>query len=231
MRKNQKGFSAIEGLLILVIVGIIGGTGWYVWDRNNSESTNTGTPTSSEEKKETVEENLVSKNWKRYKSGQSAFSIKLADGLNGLRDTSSDFFIFRLFTTNEGPAVVEDIDGYGSDGFFALIIDNGKTSDMWTPTKQLNLKKETFITRNGIKGTKSTYSDPYEPPCEGIGCYLGDKHVVYDFTDSKTGMNTRVWYSRRVTNEETKRIYEITKNDPDYTDLVDEMVKTLEIQE
>ena len=31
MKTNQKGFSAIEGLLILVIVGLIGGVGWYVW--------------------------------------------------------------------------------------------------------------------------------------------------------------------------------------------------------
>jgi hypothetical protein len=31
MKKNQYGFSAVEASLILVIVGIIGGTGWYVW--------------------------------------------------------------------------------------------------------------------------------------------------------------------------------------------------------
>ncbi len=29
--KNQKGFGAVEALLILVIVGIIGGAGWYVF--------------------------------------------------------------------------------------------------------------------------------------------------------------------------------------------------------
>jgi predicted negative regulator of RcsB-dependent stress response len=34
MSKNQKGFSAIEGLLIFIIVGIIAGVGWYVWDSN-----------------------------------------------------------------------------------------------------------------------------------------------------------------------------------------------------
>lgn len=31
MNKNQKGFSIVEGLLILIIIGLIGGTGWYVW--------------------------------------------------------------------------------------------------------------------------------------------------------------------------------------------------------
>src|SRR5204862_168293 len=31
MKKNQSGFAAIEAVLILVIVGIIGGTGYFVW--------------------------------------------------------------------------------------------------------------------------------------------------------------------------------------------------------
>lgn len=30
--KTNKGFTVIEGLLILVILGILGSTGWYVWD-------------------------------------------------------------------------------------------------------------------------------------------------------------------------------------------------------
>jgi flagellin-like protein len=34
MSRNQKGFSAIEGLLIFIIVAIIAGAGWYVWDSN-----------------------------------------------------------------------------------------------------------------------------------------------------------------------------------------------------
>lgn len=31
MKKNHEGFSALEGLLILIIVSILGFTGWYVW--------------------------------------------------------------------------------------------------------------------------------------------------------------------------------------------------------
>jgi hypothetical protein len=40
MKKNQYGFSAVEASLILVIVGIIGGTGWYVM-RANKNTTDT----------------------------------------------------------------------------------------------------------------------------------------------------------------------------------------------
>jgi type II secretory pathway component PulJ len=31
MNKQQSGFAVVESLLILVIVAIIGGTGWFVW--------------------------------------------------------------------------------------------------------------------------------------------------------------------------------------------------------
>ena len=35
---NRKGFSLIPALLILVIIGLLAGTGWYVWDsKNNSD--------------------------------------------------------------------------------------------------------------------------------------------------------------------------------------------------
>jgi type II secretory pathway pseudopilin PulG len=32
MKKSQDGFSAVEGLLIIIIIGILGGVGWYVWN-------------------------------------------------------------------------------------------------------------------------------------------------------------------------------------------------------
>ncbi len=54
--KNQRGFSAVEGLLILVIVGLIGFTGWYVWQaKSNTEKTlNQASSTSSSSVTKTV---------------------------------------------------------------------------------------------------------------------------------------------------------------------------------
>lgn len=40
MKKFQHGFTVIEGLLILVIVGIIAGTGWYVWNAQDKANKN-----------------------------------------------------------------------------------------------------------------------------------------------------------------------------------------------
>ncbi|MDB5170524.1 MAG: hypothetical protein JWO35_218 [Candidatus Saccharibacteria bacterium] len=54
MKKNQDGFSAVETVLILVIVGLIGFVGWYVYNSKNksdatldqaSKSSQTSTPT------------------------------------------------------------------------------------------------------------------------------------------------------------------------------------------
>lgn len=37
--KNRKGFAVVEVVLIIVIVGFIGGAGWYVWKNNGAEKT------------------------------------------------------------------------------------------------------------------------------------------------------------------------------------------------
>lgn len=43
IHKDQKGFSLIEGLLVLVIVGLIAAVGWLVYDRQNNETNNSQT--------------------------------------------------------------------------------------------------------------------------------------------------------------------------------------------
>lgn len=46
LSKNQKGSSAIAGLLILLIVGIVSFVGWYVWsNRSTKDGTTTSTTT------------------------------------------------------------------------------------------------------------------------------------------------------------------------------------------
>src|SRR6185312_10539783 len=49
MTRNQKGFGAIEGLLFLILLSILGFTGYYVWhtSKNANSTYNTAAKTSS----------------------------------------------------------------------------------------------------------------------------------------------------------------------------------------
>ncbi len=51
MHKNLKGFALVESLLIFIIVGMIGGVGWYVWNskkKTDSNFSNASAASSSE---------------------------------------------------------------------------------------------------------------------------------------------------------------------------------------
>jgi hypothetical protein len=84
---NQKGFSAIEGLLILVIVAIIGGVGLYIYHAN--QKTNSTLNTASQENSATAPN--VSKNatktvstglysgWSQYCSSHEKACFKYPD--------------------------------------------------------------------------------------------------------------------------------------------------------
>lgn len=37
MNRNQKGFSPVEVLLIIVVLGLVGGVGWYVWSQKDTD--------------------------------------------------------------------------------------------------------------------------------------------------------------------------------------------------
>ncbi len=64
MNKNQKGFSAVEGLLILVIIGIIGVVGWYVVNsKDKTNKTYDNSTQSQAEPPKVTEKHLEVKSW------------------------------------------------------------------------------------------------------------------------------------------------------------------------
>lgn len=239
--KRYNGFTLVEGLLIILILAVVSFGGWYVWDKQNSKDTETANSAESTNSTDDVSEKTdtegstpqefeaISQNWEKYESGQGAYSIKLANGLDGMRDTTTDLMIFKTYDSDQGGVKLTDVDGYGSDGFTALTIYSDDTNNMWNPDQKLEGKTEKFTTYGGVTGTKVTFEDPYEPPCEGLGCNLGTKYVHYDFVNDKSGKTIRIAYARLVANEETKNVYGITKDSPDYTAHVEEMAKTLVI--
>lgn len=86
MKNNQKGFSLVEGMLLVLVIAVVGFGGYYVWNQQQKKDTSSQpSPTSSEstntsEEKDTEEEQEVdkAKDWTVY-SGTS-FSVKIPDG-------------------------------------------------------------------------------------------------------------------------------------------------------
>lgn len=76
--KNIKGFTMIEGLLILVIVGILGGIGWYVWDTRNKTSDTLANADSANSSaiKYVKNEKDPTADWVSYSNTEGSFSLK-----------------------------------------------------------------------------------------------------------------------------------------------------------
>jgi len=75
MKKNQQGFGAVEGLLIVVVVAVIAFVGWYIYNGNkkasntyNAASTSSKVTTTGTPKTHTTEEavNLVQTTYDSY---------------------------------------------------------------------------------------------------------------------------------------------------------------------
>lgn len=84
MKKNQKGFSAVEGLLILIIVGLVGFIGWYVYHtKNNTEAT-----LNQADKSANTRNANTTSSWKTYSDDfvslkyPTAWSVKRDDNTN-----------------------------------------------------------------------------------------------------------------------------------------------------
>lgn len=70
MKSSQKGFSVIEGLLLLVILGLLGFVGWYVYTSSNQtketlnaadKSTSQSAQTETKAKSQPIEQDLIIK--------------------------------------------------------------------------------------------------------------------------------------------------------------------------
>ena len=56
MKKNQKGFGVVEALIVLAVIGLLGGAGWYVMKKNKAQSKSTGTTSTANQQQETTNE-------------------------------------------------------------------------------------------------------------------------------------------------------------------------------
>ncbi|MEX2006934.1 MAG: hypothetical protein WD877_02100 [Candidatus Saccharimonadales bacterium] len=174
-RHFNKGFTAIHSLLILVVVGVIGYAGWYVWDNRENDR-----------EIPSVGEQEINSGWNTtVESGQKRFSIIFPDGWGEiLKPLDSDWFLIngdKQPTIEIGkPVKITELEGYGGDSltlFSVLVYDNFAKPRGTAEDYTLTNGKD-----NPIEGKKYVYIHDKDS-LEGIGYqrFKGDRDYEYIF--------------------------------------------------
>jgi type II secretory pathway pseudopilin PulG len=216
MNKTQRGFAVVEGLLVLVIIGILAGAGWYVVKSkkitedslNKTSSAQVNIPA-----KKTVTRD-ESSSWYLYESPGKEYKIRLADGWKLQRYSTSDNIYawsnsdisYKKGTT----ATVEQIEG-GRDGgnvaFTLRVVGGDESPPILQGTKQISLK-----TTQGLDIEKYIFKQTTEPESQG----LQKDSTEYHYIVSKGSRTIDIYHDEAL-------------SDPPSIDIVEKVIKTLEL--
>ncbi len=124
---DQTGFAAIEAVLVCVILGIIGFTGYFVWHakQNTDESlNNTASSQPGIAKKKAVSVDPTGK-WLTVNSMKGTFSIQVPDGWVGYNYGGADQFRFTDIAVKDGtkPSVTNVASPYAGDSEVPLYVE------------------------------------------------------------------------------------------------------------
>lgn len=199
--KNQKGFSGIEALLILVIAGIIGGVGWYVWnakkesDESLKQAAQTEIKAAGKKKEAARTDQKVDEtaNWKEVSFKSIKYSFKAPDGwtLNSLNElepnnpVSDEYYSL----SHEGIRYKAGTPASVTPKQYEPSLENGNAAfSIWvTKSSSANkefyeetYKKEEFSGKTKSNQIIEKYSYVSTTDPEGLGDYKkGTKAIVY----------------------------------------------------
>src|SRR3989344_564950 len=80
MKNNHKGFSTVELLFILIVAGLVGSLGWYVWNnraKKESSTQNTASSTKKTESKKSTITDGPGTDWQTYTNHTLGFSVQV----------------------------------------------------------------------------------------------------------------------------------------------------------
>lgn len=191
LHSNQSGFSAVEAILVLVAVVILGFTGWFVWNSQKSTDktlSQTGTSTAPEAKKTEATSKAESETagWLLYKAPGGEYTVRLADGWK-LNHCNGSALLYTHTHTDVTPqpgtkAVVTNIDcgsDGGGDGFGISFYE--KISEITPDFAQTG----SFKTAAG--DTVKVYSQVEDSEGGGLGAVeKGGTYFIYVITKSPT---------------------------------------------
>jgi hypothetical protein len=193
MKRNQCGFTAVAGLLVLVIVAIIGGTGWYVMQANkNTDNTlnkaGLGTAAKSAKKSSPAPAPKAdpTADWVAYSSKTGNFSLRYPSSWLKAQLPSdgcgvNDNFLMIAPDSNS-------LGKYCTDGGIGQVaFDSNKISESFVPkyTEGNGYKnvESKSVTVNGVAGTRQYATATGQDNGPALGALPdGTKVVFYSFT-------------------------------------------------
>ncbi len=185
---NQKGFGIVEIMLVILLAGLVGGIGYYVFTQaKNNDETNTPSSDSSVKIEKKSEPEPVAKDetadWLLYEASDGTFKIKLADGWKMLKSSGSTGllnFDNELSIKPGTKATIAPVEG-GRDGGIWLAINYAKTgSDAYAEIR--GEKVATTKTKSGLRVDHYHFTQTKTP--EGPGLMKGDQSYTYSTSNA-----------------------------------------------
>jgi competence protein ComGC len=213
---RQKGFTLVEGLLIVLTISVIVLTSLFVVNMNKESSQTNTENTTSDEVEVVSEENAPrSASWKLVESGQDGFSVNIPDGWEVVNAMDSNWIIAGEADNTvyqEGvSAVVEETESFGTDEPLRFNLTRFDDDNfIFLDGDEQNLGE--FSAKNA-KGTKYYKEYPNEMG-DGIGPLPGQ--ITYTYMFEVGDSTTFVIYNQQI-------------GEPDILDIVEELIATLTI--
>ncbi len=223
MKANQKGFSVVEILIVIVVVGLLGMVGWLVYDRQKTKKLEAPTPTTTQKTEQQTESQNTkpvdeTASWLQYESPGKEFRFKVADGwkLHKKEGTDTSFYStesLALRAGTKGEVLPYVRSGPGEFGCGLYWDWQTYTTDVMKQVYKDSIEQlksdEKFSTASGLEVRKK-----YELLSEGGG---------YSPAGTKSYS-----YFLPLNNKSITIGYSVCPGDTDYHDVVEKVIKTIE---
>ncbi len=185
LSKNELGFGALEVILILIIVAIIGGVGWYViHNRAKTTTSSSTTPATSQArnltKPKTTETVDPTTSWITYSSKAGQYSLKYPKTWATASSPELCTEGLLLLGGNDKSVGKCASEAFGQMGVYS--VKGNQVADLEIKSSESSDLKTETVTINGVKGKKQTGS--YNTSFEG-GPEVTEKKTIYIFYDGQ----------------------------------------------
>jgi hypothetical protein len=172
---NQKGFTLVEGLLVVIAVSLLGFTGYYVYNANQKkdDTKQVAAPTSSQNTTETKD---PTEGWKSFESMEGKYSLKYPASWmipGNLSDCAPGMLLLGTSEDTLGKC------GSEYSGHMSVYSSNESSEGVELTGSDYSDLKTTKVVVDGAEGTRHTGT--YSGENLDLGPQKGDKMTQYIF--------------------------------------------------